>query len=311
MRYFCTYFDSNFLYQGLALYESLCQHAGDFSLWVLCFDDKAHRLLKSLDLPNIKLISLADFEAAYPELVAVKGERAFFEYYWTTTPLLPLFILDAHPDVDRIAYLDADLFFYGDIQSIYAEWGNGSIFIIPHRFEPTYAKEGDEKNGVYNVGLVGFRRDTSGIACLKRWKEQCLEWCFLRYDKPGFLGDQKYLDDWPESFTGVVVSQNHGVGAGGWNLLNYQLTNRNGKVFLDKTPLIMLHLNFVELLNQRVFTATPRWYLRFVYRPYSRALRNAIDAVKSVDPKFTPRYHSIPAWLWLARLLRGGLVFIR
>ena len=73
MHYFCTYFDGNFLYRGLALYKSLREHASDFVLWVLCFDDVTFQLLNTLGLPEIRTIRLADFEAAHPGLDASRG----------------------------------------------------------------------------------------------------------------------------------------------------------------------------------------------------------------------------------------------
>jgi len=315
MRYFCTYFDSNFLYQGLALYKSLKDQAGEFMLWVLCLDDTVCKLLDQLCLPEICTIPLKDFEASNPKLLSVKKERSLIEYYYTMTPLLPLYILNSHPDIDLIAYIDADLFFYSNVEPIYQEMRDGSIYIIPHRFNGnngTYSEDPirDYPAGRYNVGYVLFRRDVIGLACLKRWTQQCLDCCLSGNKEPGKWGDQKYLDDWPKEFSGVVESQHHGIGAGGWNHLHYQISRKNGLIYLDEYPLIMLHLNFIELLNSSSFTGTARWYLRHIYRPYGQALRISIDMVKNIAPAFAPAYGRIPYWLWLARLIRGGVVFI-
>ena len=309
MHYFCTYFDRNFLYQGLALYYSLCDHAGEFTLWALCFDDTTYELLNRLNLPGLNIIRQEDFEAAYPALDAVKKERSFVEYYWTTTPFLTRYLFNTQPDVDIIAYLDADIFFYRDITPIYEEWDAGSIYIIPHRFAPGDRQEGELKGGIYNVGFVGFRRDSSGLSALERWSKQCLDWCSNRCE-PGLLGDQKYLDDWPERFAGVVLSQNHGVGAGGWNIAHYRIRSRSGQIYLNDSPLIMLHLNFIDLLSTRFFTTVFGWALRPIYRPYSKILRRAVYQVKQIAPDFQPHFKSLAARHWLIRYLKGGIAKI-
>ncbi|MFH1477937.1 MAG: glycosyl transferase [Verrucomicrobiota bacterium] len=310
MHYFCTYFDSNFLYRGLALYKSLRENAGDFVLWILCFDDVTFKLLNALNLPGIRTICLADFETACPSLVEVKAGRSTIEYYFTTTPFLPLYILNNHPETDRLIYLDADLFFYDSVQSVYNEWSDGSVYIVPHRFHPDLRERGELVGGRYNVGLVGFRNDSTGHACLKRWGAQCLEWCFLR-NEPGRLGDQKYLDEWPERYPGVVESKNIGIGVGGWNIWDYRIKMRGGRIFIEDRPLIMLHLNFVNLLGPHLFAACPKWYLRTVCYPYAVALGWAIGQVKREFPEFRPRYERLSALMWIRHAIKGGLIFIR
>lgn len=312
MYYFCTYFDKNFLYRGLALYESLRQHTENFELWVLCFDTETYDILNNLSLPGLSLISLKDFETVFPELPAVKKDRSYVEYYWTTTPYLPRYVLNMQSQADLITYLDADLFFYGSPRPIYDELGDGSIFICPHYYEAESVEKRGHKESVvgrYNVGLVIFRRDKTGLTCLERWAKQCLDWCYVRAE-PGLLGDQKYLDDWPERFDGVVVSQNHGLGVGGWNIFRYKTTWRNRQIFINDLPLIMLHFNFVELLGNRFLTGCSRWYLRKVYHPYASALRKSMERVKSVAPMFRPKSDTIPLWRFFIRLIRGGIVHI-
>jgi len=308
VRYFCTYFDQRFLYRGLALYESLRQHAGDFLLVVLCFDKRTHEILSRLALPSMELIRLNDFEAAHPVLITVKAERTFVEYFLTCTPLLPAFILRERPEVEQIAYLDADLFFYDNIQPVYDEWGDGSIYLVPHRFSPANKQRGEINGGRFNVGLVGFRRDAAGMDVLDRWTRQCLEWCFLRVE-PGRLGDQKYLDDWPEQFKGVVVSENHGVGAGGWNISSYRIYQQAGQIYLGDTPLVMLHLNFIELLNSHAFMGLNNYSLRPIYQSYAKALRVAIRLVKQAAPDYRAHYMHISLLQWISRLIRGGIIF--
>src|SRR5215831_11122214 len=112
MHHYVTIYDSNFLPQGLALYESLARHASPFTLWVLCMDDKAKRILERLSKPGIELISLSEIETA--ELLEIKQQRSLVEYCWTLTPMAPKLVFDRDLSVERVTYLDADMFFLKD-----------------------------------------------------------------------------------------------------------------------------------------------------------------------------------------------------
>lgn len=109
---FCTLFDRNYLYKGLVLYKSLIRHCPLFHLYVLCFDDTTYDVLQKLDLPQMTLISMGEFEDA--ELLKAKQDRSIGEYCWTCTSSLILYILNEYPENQRLTYLDADLMFFSN-----------------------------------------------------------------------------------------------------------------------------------------------------------------------------------------------------
>ena len=137
-RYFCTYFDRNYLPRGLALYQSLRRHCPAFKLWVLCMDRISHEALTMLELPDVHAIALADYERDDQALLEAKQDRTLIEYYFTCSPSLPLFILANYHDVDLITYLDADLFFFADPTPVFEELGARSTGIIGHRFPASF-----------------------------------------------------------------------------------------------------------------------------------------------------------------------------
>src|SRR5205085_694539 len=149
MRYFCTYFDQNYLSRGLALYRSLEAHCPAFRLFVLCLDDVCYKTLCGLGLPYLTPISLEEFESGDAALAEAKQNRSRVEYYFTCTPSLPLTILDRWREVDILTYLDADLFFFADPEPLFAEMGDRSIAIIGHRYPPGLRAR--ERFGIYNV----------------------------------------------------------------------------------------------------------------------------------------------------------------
>src|SRR3989338_7978419 len=197
---FCTLFDKNYLTRGLALYDSLLKFCPDFKIWMLCMDSESYEMLKKLNLDKIIPLKLEEIEDE--ELLSVKNTRTPIEYCWMMSSSLPLYILEKI-GVDMITYLDADLYFFQPLTAIYDEFANNSIMIIPHWF-PEKNKSQEKIGGIYNVGMLIFRNDKNGLECLKWWKERCIEWCYAYYEA-GKLGDQVYLDVWPENFKDVCV----------------------------------------------------------------------------------------------------------
>lgn len=286
--WFCTLFDRNYLFRGLALYRSLERHAGKFTLFVLCMDDESFGTLSRLRLPNARPVRLAEFEDA--ALLQAKKTRSPLEYYWTCTPSLPLFVLEREPRADVVTYLDSDLFFYADPGPLFEEMGSASVMIHEHRFPPRLGHLA--KHGRYNVGWVSFRRDDRGLAVLRRWREQCIDWCYHRPEE-GRLGDQSYLDTWTRDFDRVHVMRHNGGGLAPWNIEQYAITNRpDGRVFVDGDPLIFYHFHGVRTFEDGSIQRTHDAYrlrpadIRLVYDPYAVALEDARSEVQRVAPGF-------------------------
>lgn len=238
-RAYCTYFDHNYLPRGLALYHSLRRHAPDSRLWVLCLSQPCYQTLIALALPGLIPLSLADFEAADPELAATRSTRSAIEYYFTCTPAWMLFVLNNEPDAEWVTYLDSDLYFFGAPEAIYGELQDAAVAIIPHRYPAKLARM--RKFGIYNVGWVGARNDPDGIAVINWWREKCLEWCH-DYVDAGRFADQGYLDSFSSRSLRVKVIENVGANLAPWNVGNYRIDFRDGKVWIDKVhPLIFFH----------------------------------------------------------------------
>lgn len=240
-------------------------------------DRVCHDILVQLNLPNLHVIPLEQFEADDKELLKAKENRRLIEYYFTCTPSLPLFIFNCHPEVDHITYLDADLFFFDSPKALYDEIGGHSIAIVEHRF-PHHLRD-LEVHGIYNVGWLYFKRDGHGLACLQSWREQCIEWCYDRVED-GRFADQKYLDAWPDRFSGVVVLHHKGANLAPWNISNYRVSDDQGRICVDEQPLIFFHFHGLKKVNgwlynhnladYRVLISAPM--LRSIYAPYITTL---------------------------------------
>jgi len=220
MERYCTLFDARYLDRGLALHESLVRSGASFHLYIFPFDRTAHLVLQQLHLPQVTIVALEDFEN--PDLLRVKSTRSTGEYCWTCTPHIISYTL-RHFSLDRVTYLDADIYFFSDPSILLREFdgSSGSVMITDHRYTPVH--DHSATSGRFCVQFITFRSDISGFLALDWWKDRCIEWCYARAEE-GKFGDQKYLDDWLTRFSGVHVLEHLGGGMAPWNAQQYTVT---------------------------------------------------------------------------------------
>jgi len=278
MIYFGTLFNINYLSQGLSLFESLKNTTQSFKLFILCLDDVTHQYFLEAKLHEVIPISLNTIENHYPELKEVKNKRTLVEYYFTLSPILPLYILDHFHEVDQITTLDADIYFFSDPTPIFIEMGNNSILITPHKF-PKVLKN-LEINGLFNVSFQSFKKDDIALKCLTKWKQQCIEWCYDRLEDNRYA-DQKYLDSWTTDYPGVKILDNKGAGLAPWNAENYEYTLKENNIHVDGEKLIFYHFQGLKFLIDRYlfhgfvnYNSIPnRFILKHIYEPYVISLK--------------------------------------
>ena len=267
MEHYVTLFDSVFLPQGIALHASLSRHAGPFTLWVLCMDQRTQTVLDALALPGVRTVALTEVET--PELLAVKPGRNRAEYCWTLTPFTPRIVFDRDPGAQRVTYIDADVFLLKSPRPIYEEFERSgkAILITEHAYDPEYDQSAT--CGRFCVQFMTFVRGTSEPV-RQWWQDRCIEWCFDRIED-GKLGDQKYLDDWPERFEGLVhvLEQSHTLLAP-WNARRFPYSSA-----------IAWHFHGLRLLKHGKVLLHPPYMVpdvvhRMIYLPYTQELRRSL-----------------------------------
>lgn len=311
-RNYCTLFDSGYLIKGLAMMLSLQEHDPESVIHVLCMDHKTYEILAKLCIDNVFLIKLDEIEDQ--DLLLAKKGRGRAEYCWTLSPCLPYYILNNHPDIELITYLDADLYFYSSVEPIYLEMADRSIAITEHRFSKEFKDR--EVNGRFCVQWVSFRRDSEGMQCLKRWRDQCIEWCFYRLED-GKMGDQKYLDEWPERYISCHVVDHAGAGIAPWNFSQFQFEKREDEVILvDSQPLIFYHFHQFQLLEGNKFDRLSDVYKvngsepNLVYEIYEDVLVKVLNQIRSVYPNFSDGIQSCKKMVlrrWVQKNIPSGM----
>ena len=305
-EHFVTLFDNNYLPIGLALYESLSKMSQPFHLWILCMDQLVEKHLTQLALPQISLIPLREVEDA--RLLAVKPLRSRGEYCWTLTPFVSQFVFEREAQVERVTYLDADLFFFDHPKLLLDEFEHSGkdVLITEHAYDPRYDKS--RKSGLFCVQFMTFRRTEGAMEVMHWWQERCLEWC---YEKPedGKLGDQKYLDQWPTLFDAQVhILQQKEKTLAPWNVRYFE--QRGG----GKTNPVFYHFHSFKIISASRALLYSGYAVgnavETIYQPYMLCLSSKFMLLKQAGIQITflaPRKDVLSRCLNLKRSIIGGM----
>jgi len=301
---FCTFLDKKYLIHGLALYNSLCRFCPNFKIWVMCLDDESYDLLEKINLDNMLLVSMTELEDS--ELLAVKNEASRF-YLGTLKPPFIKYVLDKNPEIDMVVYLDADVYLFSSPIKFYENFRQNASFnilITPHRF-PEKREQLERKVGIFNNGIMCFKNNSIGLACLQEWREDCIKHCENRFSD-GFYSNQKYLDKWPREFSGVCVSEDKGVNLAPFNVSQYKIIKSEKSLYIDSDLLIFYHFSSLRIYSPKDFLLFDYAYKlnrrvrNLIYRPYTKELREIIAKLNILEPTFIPSFQVKPnMWEYL------------
>ena len=279
VEHFVTLFDSRFLLLGLALHASLQKVAINSHLWIICIDDIVEQQINKLSLAHVSTIPLQSIETE--ELRAVKPTRTVGEYCWTLTPFAPQSVFDLAPEVQRVTYLDSDLFFFSSPELIFNEFESSQkhVLITEHAYAPELDRTA--QSGRFCVQFMTFRRTPESFVVIRWWQDRCIEWCYDR-NEDGKFGDQKYLDQWPALFPNSIhILRQVDRALAPWNVDYFLSRNPNGLM-----P-VFYHFQSFRIVSTRlarlyVGVAISENALRF-YRPYLVAIEDQIKVMKRND----------------------------
>jgi len=216
MRHYITLFDSTYLVRGMLMLRSLRRVSRTpYEVTVIALDEH----VANLKFRGATFVSYATLESAVPALREVRQTRTRREWCWSLASVALRWRLAMVAPDDIVTYLDADLGFFGDPEACFAELGNRSIGIVPHRFAPAYDDYTDT-SGEFNVSWVSLRNDEIGRRCADEWMAQVLAHC-----SEADCGDQRYLDAWPDRYGDrLCVFESPGIGIAPWNVFGYDVS---------------------------------------------------------------------------------------
>ena len=286
----CTLFDHRYLSRGLCMIGSARRHGFTQDIWVLCLSEECRQTLAALALPGVYTITLDQLEAHIPRLIAARADRGILEYYFTCMAALHTYLFDALPDIDGTMYVDADIQFFASPEVVFDAIGDAPAAVTPHNFPP--GKNPDhEKFGAFNAGWTAFRRTPDGQKVLSWWLERSLEWCRNYVDGYRYA-NQGYLTRFHEIAPNTKVLNQKGFNCAPWNIPMYDVTERDGCIFVDDEPMVFFHFHgltrrfgFFYISGHRQYGTPLSWSVRKkLYRPYVAELERMERLQRSVAP---------------------------
>jgi len=246
-----TLSDKHYVLKGLALYNSLVNTTTqDFILHYLAVDDYTYQFLTNLNLPKMKVWNMSSISSD-PDFTTLKNNTkyivdgfcsycfalaSFFTYYIST-------IIES----DYLFYIDSDIILYEDIYKIILSSQNKSVGIHLHKHVPI-----GHHVGGYNVGVVYFKPNETGIKVLKWWRD-CVMDPTNKWNVPyGRVGDQAYLEAFEPLFgkENVFVMDESIGHVAPWNFMLLQC-KQNRQITWNNKPQTVLFAHFSQF--------TPNW----------------------------------------------------
>lgn len=254
---YCTYFDKNFIVQGLTCIHTLKKYNKNSFFYILALDTETKLKLESLNLSFIRVIDLNLLIKKFPLLNQEKKKRNLNEFFFLLTPFLVYFLLK-YKNINHIAYVDADLIFFSKIDIIEKKlFKKYDILASYHDLNKNKVT-----TGKYNVGFLLFKNNNKVLNQLSIWMKQCvisttIDKCYLDV----ICGDQKYLENWETNkklkFSGIKI-KNFNIGA--WNI-NENSFLKKGKILMcNNSKLYCLHANFITFNSKHGFFISSKSY---------------------------------------------------
>jgi hypothetical protein len=244
MTVYTTAFDKGYLTRGIAMIESLLSFQDDARISVLCLDLETRLAVQAIQTTvDISIIHLSDLG---DELIRkIRSDREYREFCWTLGALLCDFHLRMNEK--EVVYLDADILFFNSPEILLHEARSGDVAAIKHRFPSRL--QNYEMNGMFNVQWVYFSNSAVGRKAAARWAEQCVDSCSYQ-PEIGIVGDQKYLDEWPDLYPTFVEILTPGAGIAPWNHETFgPFYGDKGWKVKGNSDLIFYHFHGLKILS--------------------------------------------------------------
>jgi hypothetical protein len=282
----CTIVSCNYLHFARTLCRSfLAAHPGA-AFYVLLVD----RPGAGEDLRGEPFTAVWVEELGIPDFLSVAFQYGILELNTNVKPSFLKWLLDKK-GVERLVYLDPDIFVYSDLGEIDERLRATDIVLTPHMLSPirddrSPAEQDFLRVGVFNLGFIGVSNRRPARELLDWWEARCLSLGYLE-QRSGLFVDQKWMNFAPCFFPDVGIIRDPGCNVAYWNLHERTIGVKDGRYQVDgAAALKFFHFSGIDLddidrisKHQNRFTLRERRDLAPLFEAYrGEVRRNASPA---------------------------------
>jgi hypothetical protein len=277
----------NYLPQALALHDSLKD--SDVRFVVVLVERSG-----TCDLPSNLEVFYAE-EIIGESFASLSFMYSIIELCTNIKPAVLRHFLNSS---DYTYYIDPDIYFYQDPSCINNFFGESDVLVTPHSLTPILddAMPGEAefmRTGIFNLGFIGLKRSDDSVRFLDWWGERCVKYG-LNETASGLFVDQKFIDLSISFFDFILISRNHGLNVGYWNLHERFLSKVDGNYLINGGELIFFHFSGLDPCDpdsisrhQNRFNLKSRVDLRDLFYDYSTKLIDFARDLKRTDIPFS------------------------
>ena len=225
------------------------------------FEKTVHRVVVVTDgLPasgNLRDVEILDAASFVPNFATM---ALYYDALELNTAVKPdCFInLLSRTGVDRVIYLDPDIYLYGSLGVVWSELESSSLVLTPHLRRPSAdsAEPSDLtilRSGVHNLGFLGLKRSDAVLALIAWWRDRCRFDCRVAFEE-GVFTDQRWMDLAPSFVPDSKMLRHPGLNVAYWNVSGAALSKRGGEWKIDDVPLIFFHFSGFDPLRPEVLS---------------------------------------------------------
>ena len=261
-------------YIGLAkvLEHSIKKFNNDVIFYIFIADDVDPDLLKSLPDNVVVSKNILSSQISETEWNEMAFKYNLTEFCTSIKPFCFKYLFD-YQLADNVIYLDPDIYFFSNINSIFSLLNQYKIILTPHITQISEKYEGDRpelgllSSGVYNLGFLALSKSPEAEKLLIWWGNRLRTFCFID-PIDGSFTDQRWMDFIPcffESNT-LLVSKNKGLNLAPWNFFERKIIVKEDNLLVENRQkidgitlsvdiLIFAHFsgyNYKSILNGKI-----------------------------------------------------------